>query len=96
MLRYKTWNFLIFIRKLGVFGLPSYCLERGIHSVVNLWVSCPRHIEFGLPNARVASGQHKPSNGALDGGGGVPMSYVDLKNGLVPCHLGKSHVTSVT
>ena len=35
--------------------------RKGIRTVANLWVICPRHIGFGLTNARVASGQREPS-----------------------------------
>ena len=35
--------------------------HKGIRRVANLKAVCPRHIEFGLSNARVASGQREPS-----------------------------------
>ena len=36
--------------------------EKGIRTVANLEVICPRHIGFGLANTRVASGQREPSS----------------------------------
>ena len=52
---YKRYNFLYF-SSISCKKKKKKIAKKGIRRVANLQAICPRHFEFGLANARVASG----------------------------------------